>query len=63
MDGDVVVAEVRETSRKPDEVYGLLERWVCGYGVLRRWEASSLIRGGCGSGGEYRMVPSGRKLG
>ena len=29
MDGDVVVSEVRETSRKPDEVYGLLERWVC----------------------------------
>jgi len=26
IDGDVVVSEVRETSRKPDEVYGLLER-------------------------------------
>lgn len=26
MDGDVVVSEVRETSRKPDEIYGLLER-------------------------------------
>ena len=28
IDGDVVVSEVRETSRKPDEVYGLLERSV-----------------------------------
>ncbi|KAG7553589.1 hypothetical protein FFLO_03021 [Filobasidium floriforme] len=28
IDGDVVVSEVRETSRKPDEVYGLLERMV-----------------------------------
>ena len=27
-DGDVVVAEVRETSRKPDEMYGVLERMV-----------------------------------
>lgn len=26
LDCDVVVAEVRETSRKPDEMYGLLER-------------------------------------
>ncbi len=25
-DGDVMVAEVRETSRKPDEMYGVLER-------------------------------------
>jgi mRNA (2'-O-methyladenosine-N6-)-methyltransferase len=26
VDTDVVVAEVRETSRKPDEVYGVIER-------------------------------------
>jgi mRNA (2'-O-methyladenosine-N6-)-methyltransferase len=26
IDTDVVVAEVRETSRKPDEVYGVIER-------------------------------------
>ncbi|KAJ1531163.1 N6-adenosine-methyltransferase subunit mettl3, partial [Cladochytrium tenue] len=26
LDGDVVVAEVRETSRKPDEIYALIER-------------------------------------
>lgn len=26
IDCDVIVAEVRETSRKPDEVYGLIER-------------------------------------
>lgn len=28
VDGDVVVAEGRETSRKPDEFYGILERYV-----------------------------------
>lgn len=28
MDTDVVVAEVRETSRKPEEVYGVIERLV-----------------------------------
>jgi mRNA (2'-O-methyladenosine-N6-)-methyltransferase len=26
VDCDVIVAEVRETSRKPDEIYGILER-------------------------------------
>ena len=26
VDTDVIVSEVRETSRKPDEVYGLIER-------------------------------------
>jgi mRNA m6A methyltransferase catalytic subunit len=26
IDTDVIVSEVRETSRKPDEVYGLIER-------------------------------------
>lgn len=26
VDADVIVSEVRETSRKPDEVYGLIER-------------------------------------
>lgn len=26
LDTDVIVAEVRETSRKPDEVYGIIER-------------------------------------
>lgn len=26
LDCDVIVAEVRETSRKPDEIYGLIER-------------------------------------
>lgn len=26
LDADVIVSEVRETSRKPDEVYGLIER-------------------------------------
>lgn len=26
LDCDVIVAEVRETSRKPDEIYGIIER-------------------------------------
>lgn len=26
LDTDVIVSEVRETSRKPDEVYGIIER-------------------------------------
>lgn len=26
LDVDVIVSEVRETSRKPDEVYGMIER-------------------------------------
>jgi mRNA (2'-O-methyladenosine-N6-)-methyltransferase len=26
LDCDVIVSEVRETSRKPDEIYGLIER-------------------------------------
>ncbi|KAJ3048510.1 N6-adenosine-methyltransferase subunit mettl3 [Rhizophlyctis rosea] len=30
LDGDVLVAEVRETSRKPDEIYGLIDRMAPG---------------------------------
>jgi len=26
LDGDVIVAEVRDTSHKPDEIYGIIER-------------------------------------
>ncbi|KAK7079411.1 N6-adenosine-methyltransferase subunit mettl3, partial [Halocaridina rubra] len=26
LDGDVIVAEVRATSHKPDEIYGIIER-------------------------------------
>lgn len=26
LDCDVIVSEVRETSRKPDEIYGIIER-------------------------------------
>jgi mRNA (2'-O-methyladenosine-N6-)-methyltransferase len=26
IDCDVIVSEVRETSRKPDEIYGIIER-------------------------------------
>jgi len=29
-DCDVIVSEVRETSRKPDEIYGLIERMLEG---------------------------------
>jgi N6-adenosine-specific RNA methylase IME4 len=34
VDTDVVVAEVRETSRKPDEVYGVIERYVMSSFIL-----------------------------
>ena len=30
IDCDVIVSEVRETSRKPDEIYGLIERMIPG---------------------------------
>jgi len=33
----VVVAEVRETSRKPDEVYGVIERYVYVLSLWKRW--------------------------
>jgi N6-adenosine-specific RNA methylase IME4 len=55
-----VVSEVRETSRKPDEVYGLLERCaLCDDGAGK---GSVLIF--CEDLFEVcRIVPSGRKLG
>lgn len=28
LDSDVIVAEVRATSHKPDEIYGMIERYV-----------------------------------
>ena len=33
-DCDVIVAPVRENSRKPDELYGIIERLVDGRGLL-----------------------------
>lgn len=30
LDCDIIVSEVRETSRKPDEIYGLIERMIPG---------------------------------
>jgi len=50
VDTDVVVAEVRETSRKPDEVYGVIER--CFTHDDAAFYADDL-----------RLAPQGRKLG
>jgi len=35
LDTDVIVSEVRETSRKPDEAYGMIERMCPGDARLR----------------------------
>lgn len=48
----MVVAEVRETSRKPDEVYGVIERLVY---PLMSTSWSTLT--------SCRLAPNGRKLG
>lgn len=50
VDCDVVVAEVRETSRKPDEMYTLLERLSPG---TRKLEVRS---GGGGEGGNSARI-------
>lgn len=46
MDCDVVVAEVRETSRKPDEMYPLLERLSPGTRKLELFGRMHNIRNG-----------------
>jgi mRNA m6A methyltransferase catalytic subunit len=43
LDTDVIVSEVRETSRKPEEVYGLIERMCPGGRKVGTWTMSSLI--------------------
>ena len=46
MDCDVVVAEVRETSRKPDEMYPLLERLSPGTRKLELFARMHNLRNG-----------------
>lgn len=46
LDCDVIVAEVRETSRKPDEIYGVLERLAPGARKLEIFGRSHNIRPG-----------------
>jgi mRNA (2'-O-methyladenosine-N6-)-methyltransferase len=37
LDVDVIVSEVRETSRKPEEAYGLIERVCPGGRKIGKW--------------------------
>lgn len=48
LDTDVIVSEVRETSRKPDEAYGLIERMCPG--------GRKVGECGCSLGGEWRRL-------
>lgn len=44
LDVDVIVSEVRETSRKPDEVYGMIERMCPGGRKLGQYYCSFSFR-------------------
>lgn len=46
IDGDVLVAEVRETSRKPDEIYNLIERLCPGVPKLEIFGRQHNVRAG-----------------
>ena len=47
LDTDVIVSEVRETSRKPDEVYGLIERMCPGGRKIEVFGRKHNTRPGC----------------
>jgi mRNA (2'-O-methyladenosine-N6-)-methyltransferase len=47
LDTDVIVSEVRETSRKPDEVYGLIERMCPGGRKVEIFGRKHNARPGC----------------
>jgi mRNA m6A methyltransferase catalytic subunit len=47
MDTDTIVSEVRETSRKPDEVYGLIERMCPGGRKIEIFGRKHNTRQGC----------------
>jgi mRNA m6A methyltransferase catalytic subunit len=47
LDTDVIVSEVRETSRKPDEVYGLIERMCPGGRKIEIFGRKHNTRPGC----------------
>lgn len=42
IDCDVIVAEVRETSRKPDEIYGIIERLSPGTRKIGNWNPATI---------------------
>ncbi|KAG5353183.1 hypothetical protein C0989_009560 [Termitomyces sp. Mn162] len=58
LDTDVIVSEVRETSRKPDEVYGLIERMCPGGRKIEVFGRKHNTRPGC----VYDMLECPRKL-
>lgn len=47
LDTDVIVSEVRETSRKPDEVYGMIERMCPGGRKIEIFGRKHNTRPGC----------------
>jgi mRNA (2'-O-methyladenosine-N6-)-methyltransferase len=47
LDTDVIVSEVRETSRKPDEAYGLIERMCPGGRKIEIFGRRHNTRPGC----------------
>lgn len=47
LDTDVIVSEVRETSRKPDEVYGMIERICPGGRKIEIFGRKHNTRPGC----------------
>ncbi len=47
LDTDVIVSEVRETSRKPDEAYGLIERMCPGGRKIEIFGRKHNTRPGC----------------
>jgi mRNA (2'-O-methyladenosine-N6-)-methyltransferase len=47
LDTDVVVSEVRETSRKPDEVYGMIDRMCPGGRKIEIFGRKHNTRPGC----------------
>ena len=47
LDTDVIVSEVRETSRKPDEVYGMIDRMCLGGRKIEIFGRKHNTRPGC----------------
>ena len=56
IDTDVVVSEVRETSRKPDEVYELIERMCPGGRKVEIFGRKHNTRPGCVDGPSPRLL-------
>jgi mRNA (2'-O-methyladenosine-N6-)-methyltransferase len=56
IDADVVVSEVRETSRKPDEVYELIERMCPGGRKVEIFGRKHNTRSGCVTGFDHACL-------